>query len=337
MENTNKIKKIFIGLACLVVVVLIGLSMYQQQQLKRISQPVNVESAAVDEPASNTQSAQADNTKQYPDGNTPLIDAKAIQPETSDSKALEATLNATEKELDAAQKQLAEDAARKKELKEKELEMQRQYLKDPSYKNYLTTYIGTDFADLFKDLNLSPEEVDKLKDLMVDFLIAHSEINLDSASAYTDEEKAALRKRAEEAYNDNQSKLKDLLGSAAYQKYYDYYERNDARSTVKSYVDSLSMDDKLTKDLEKTLIEVIYKEQSRVFSEIGYDPNKSVEFESDIKSGKTDGKLKNMEKIFLGSIENSKGVLSVSQHEQFKNYLTNYIERLNMSYKAYNQ
>jgi hypothetical protein len=71
----------------------------------------------------------------------------------------------------------------------------------------------------------------------------------------------------------------------------------------------------------------------KVFTEIGYDPRKSIEFESDVKEGTVDGQLKNMEKIHLRSIENSKGVLSASQLEQYQSYLKSQRERMELSSK----
>jgi hypothetical protein len=199
---------------------------------------------------------------------------------------------------------------------------------------FLKNEIDKKNAGIFNELNLSPEKLDKLKDLLFGFQMASLEIDFDSYAAVTDEEKAALKKRAGEDYKKNQSKLKDLLRKADYQKYYDYNERTDARSIISSFVDSLGPDDKLTKDQEKALVEAMYKEQSKVFSEIGYDPNKTIEFASDVKAGKVDGRSKNMEKIFSGSIEKVKGILSASQIEQFKNFLKNYREMMDMSYKS---
>jgi len=207
-------------------------------------------------------------------------------------------------------------------------------MKDPSYKTSMKKYLDTAYSEIFKELNLSPEKLDKLKDLIVEYQMTFSDINFDSYSAHTDEEKAALRKRAESTYSDNQSKLKDLLGNTDYQKYCDYHERSDARSTVNGFMDSLSTNEKLTKDQEKTLIETLYKEQSKVFSEIGYDPNKSVEFISDVKAGKIDGKVKNIEKIFSRSIENANSILTAPQLEQFKKYLKDYHEQFELSYQA---
>jgi ankyrin repeat protein len=255
-----------------------------------------------------------------------LKNAGAVAPDINNTDA--------DKGPGSADKKSSDEISGKAELKKKRIELQKQNMKSVSFQMFLKTEIDKKYAEIFSELNLAPEKLDKLKNLIFDFQMASMEIDFDSYTASTDEEKAALKKRAEENYNEHQSRLKDLLGKAGYQKYYEYNERTDARSIVSSFVDSLGPDDKLTKDQEKALIEAMYKEQSRVFSEIGYDPNKTIEFASDVKAGKVDGRSKNMEKIFSRSIEKAKGILSASQMEQYKNFLKNYREMTDMNYKS---
>lgn len=219
-------------------------------------------------------------------------------------------------------------------LKKKNITLQKQNMQSVSFKMFMKNQIDKDYAEIFSELHLSPEKLDKLKDLLFDHGMTSLEIDFDSYAAETDQEKAAIKKRAEENYNEHQSKLKDLLGKADYQKYYDYNERTDARSIVGRFTDSLGTDDKLSKDQEKALVEAMYKEQTKVFSEIGYNPNKTIEFASDVKAGKVEGRSKNMDKIFSRSIEKAKGILSASQMEQFKNFLKNYREMTDKNYKS---
>jgi hypothetical protein len=326
-KRAKMIKKIILGLVSLSVAVLIGFSIYQSQQLKKLDN--GADSGSI---AGNGSGNVVPESKGTSDTALPAVQQK--ERNVNDVDDLKKQLDSTEKELDSANKKLSDEISRKAELKKKEIELQKQFMKDPSYKNSMKNYLDTAYSEIFKELNLSPEKLDKLKDLIVEYQMTFSDINLDSYTASTDEEKATLKKRAEENYNENQSKLKDLLGNTDYQKYYDYNERGDARSTVNGFMDSLSTDEKLTKDQEKALIETMYKEQSKVFSEIGYDPNKSVEFISDIKAGKIDGKVKNVEKIFSRSIENVNSILTESQVEQFKKYLKEYHEQFELSYQA---
>jgi hypothetical protein len=321
------LKKIIFGFACVFVVVLIGVSIYQNKQLKKIS--------TIPNSGSNINSESHNNATE-PKGTIEIVSQVLQRNElkTDDVDSLKKQLDSTEKELDIANKKLSDEVTKKAELKKKEIELQKQFMKDPSYKNSMKTYLDMQYADIFKELNLSPEKLDKLKDLIVEFQTAFSEVNLDAYSANTDEEKAALRKKADSIYNDNQSKLKELLGDADYQKYFDYKERYYAINNASGFMNSLGQDEQITDDQKKQLIEIMYKEEKKVYSEIGYDPNKTLEFSSDVKSGKAAGRSKNMEKIFTASVEDAKAILTSSQLEKFKNYLTDYREKMDLSYMS---
>jgi hypothetical protein len=327
------IKKVILCLVCLPVVLLLGQSIYQNQNMNALSQGRQLDPVSENQITKNSSSVLTVSQQKNVDATASETTPKLYN--SSDNvNELKNHLESTEKELDSANKKLSDEMIKKSEFKKKQVELQRQFTKDPSFKNYMKTYLDTEYADIFKELNLTPEKQDKLKDLIVEFEMAFNEISLDSYSASSDEEKASLKKRAENIYSENQMKLKDLLGNTDYREYHDYAERANVRSNVNNFEETLSQDEKLTKDQEKALVEIMYKEQSKVFSEIGYDPNKTLEFPSDVKAGKVEGRSKNMEKIFSRSIENAKGLLSASQLEQFKKFLTDYREKMDMSYKA---
>ena len=318
MESTNKTKKIVIGLACLAVLVLIGFSIYQQRQLKELSQGAVMESDPVDESTGNAASDK---------GAAPQRSvAQTAQPagqlegNINDVEDLQAKLDATEQELTEVHQKLSDEAARKEELKQKQLELQKQYASDPSMKSSLKKYLDTAYADIFKELKLSPEELEKFKDILVNGQMALSEVSADRMNATTKEQKAELQKRVAEAREKNEAEIKEFLGSR-YDTYHDYTEMATTRSVINGFKASLSEKDQLTEAQEKELTQIMYKEQMQVFAEIGYDPRKEIEFDSDVKSGAVDGQVKNMEKIHTRSVANSKGVLSASQLEQYEKYL----------------
>jgi len=332
MEFT-KIKKIAFSLICLSVLVLIGLSIFQYLQLKKLSQGVNLETTASVRSTGNDVSETGGPLQKTASQTTP----PASQGKERNANDLKAQLDAAEQELDKTNKQLSDEAARKKELKKKELELQKQYASSPSMRSSFRSYLDTSYADIFKELNLSPEKLDKFKDVLTDYQMARSDIRIDASSASTDEEKAAIRKRMEDAYKDCESKTKELLGDTDYEKFYEYKERSNASGDVAGFIGTLSADETLTSDQEKELVEILYKEQTKVYSEIGYDPNKSIEFASDVKAGKVTGQLKNMEKIHSRSVENAKGTLSASQLEKLSNYLKSRREMIEMSLKLSDQ
>jgi len=331
MERAKTIKNILLGLACLLVLALFGLSIYQQQQLKRLSQGANTESAAVDESAANTMPEPIDTPQKTAVQSAPLAE-QTTEGDINNADDLESQLDATEQELEKANKQLADEASRKEELKQKQMELQKQYASDPSFKKYMKASLDTAYADLFKELNLAPEELEKFKDLLVDGAMALNEISPDIMSATTKEQKADLQKRVAAIREENEEKIKEFLGSG-YETYHEYTEMETTRYVIKGFTESMNSENQLTKDQEKALTEIMYKEQMKVFAEIGYDPRKQIEFQSDVKSGEADGQLKNMEKIHNASLENSKGVLSAAQLQNYQNYLKSRREMMELSSK----
>jgi hypothetical protein len=336
MERIRMVKKMAFGLVCFSVVVLIGLSIFQYLQLKKLSQGVNLKTTANNE-SGNVMSQPGGTGQTNSSGNIPSLVVQKKERSTNDPNELKAQLDATEQELDKANKKLSDEMSRKKELKKKELELQKQYASNPSMRSSFRSYLDISYADIFKELNLSPEKLDKFKDLLTDYQMAQSDISIDASGASTDEEKAAIRKRIEDVYKQSETKAKELLGDTDYEKFYEYKERSNARGDVTGFKGTLSADETLTSDQEKELVEILYKEQTKLYSEIGYDPNKSIEFPSDVKTGKVTGQLKNMEKIHLRSVEDAKGTLSASQLEKLSNYLKSRRDMIEMSLKLSDQ
>jgi hypothetical protein len=335
MQNKNIIKYIAVGVVCLVVLALIGLSIAQHQKFKELSRKDSSKMSANEFTTGATstgiQSEQKNITK------TIALTDKGKSANKDDADSLKEQLTSTEQELDTANNKLSAEISRKAELKKKELELQKQFANDPSMKKYMRASLDTQYGSIFKELNLSPEKIEKLKDLLVDHMMAQSALSPEIINASTKEQKTELQKRYDVLIDEKESKIKELLGNTDYEKYQEFNEKATTRAIINSFKETLSSDNQLTKGQEKDLTDVMYKEQMKVFSEMGYDPRKTIEFRSDIKEGKVDGQLKNMEKIQSRSIENSKGILSDSQLEQFKNYLKNQREMMELSSKLSNQ
>ena len=336
MESRKIINRIVIGLICFSLLVLIGLSIYQHMLVKNISPSENLESILNKEPAEIVSSETGDTDQNVTKESTsPSVQKQ--QQIIGDIEALEAQLDATEQELDEAHQHLADEAARKEELKQKQLELQKQFASDPSLKRYIRASLDTQYKDLFDELNLSPEELEKFKDILADQLFGINELSPEIMSASTDEQKKDLQQRYDTIREESELKIRELLGDDGLEKYQEYTEMSDTRYFINGFKESLSQDNQLTEEQEKALTEIMHNEERKVFSEIGYDPNKIIEFRSDINEGKVEGILKNTEKIHLRTIEGAKGTLSDSQMEQLKAYLKNYREMMEMSYELSNQ
>ena len=182
MEKRNFFIKAAYCLTALSIVVLIGLCIFQHQQIKRLSRIVSQETlmnneSSVEGPSSqietrHTDVAKSTNPTAKENNLKSAAENKQLTGEeesnTDEIDELEYQLDAAEEELDMAHEQLADEAAKKAELKKKELELQKKYLESPSYKNTMKDFFDSQYGDLFKDLNLSPEKLDEFKELLVD-------------------------------------------------------------------------------------------------------------------------------------------------------------------------
>jgi Skp family chaperone for outer membrane proteins len=317
MEKAKLMKNIGICFLCLIVVALLGFSIYQNRLLKDISTSENIETAssklaAVDTPDPEAEIITGENAS--------VAVANSAQPESTDINALEAELDATESELDAAYQQLDDEMARKQALEEKQQELREMYRESPSYWSGYRSYLSAQYKDLFDEMNIPEEKRDEFFDIMIDQQSAYSEIRPEIASATTDAQKEDLRQRYADIREANETALKDFFGSD-YETFHDFVEMQTTRSVIDSFKSTLSEENQLTEDQEQEITEIMYKEQMQVFAEMGYDPRNDIEFPSDVKEGEVDGQAANMAKIHSRSIEKSEGVLSESQFEAYKNYL----------------
>jgi hypothetical protein len=327
MEGKKNIKNIVLGLLCLLILVLIGYSLYQHLQFNKLS------SNNIQETVANKQTTGAPETEATVTASEDISVAGPKKERTDNVNDLKAQLDATEQEIEKANAKLAEEATKKAELKKKEIALQKQSIGSPAMRSSYRSYLETQYADIFKEMNLSPEDLEKFKDLLTDYQMSRSNISIDASIASTDAEKAAIKKRMDDAYKAYESASKELMGDAAYQIFYDYKERANARGDVTGFKEVLGADEKLTGDQEKALVEILYKEQTNIYSEIGYDPNKTIEFSSDTKAGRITGQLKNMEKIHTNAVESAKGTLSASQLERLSSYLKSRREQVEMYLK----
>jgi hypothetical protein len=320
MESVKIIKRIAIGLLCLSALALIGFSIFQHQRFIKLSQGVNTQLAAKNEPGP-VAAETAVTVQKTVDPDAPAV----IQGnETDDIDGLRAELAATEQELEKVNKQLSEKISQKAEKEKAEKGLQRMFM---------SSSLDSQYASLFEELNLSPEKLQKLKDLFVDKNLAMQETykGTDMTREATQEEKAEIKKRTDKVKDEYEAKYKKLLGDADYEKYTAYNDRSGSRSNVTMFKQSLGSDETLTKDQEKALVEIIYNEQEKAENEkIRNQPKEPSPGNSPESIA---GRLKDTETAYSKMIENAKDTLSSSQLEKFKEYLKGRFEMMETSAK----
>jgi len=321
MDTKKIIKNIAIVLICLSLPILICLNLYQHQQINKYSKSITSETSK-----NNLSTANATSAKESPVGEkavqvTPPA-GKAKPSDNSASDDLSYQLDAAEEELDMAKKQLSDEEARKAELEKTEKELIKKYLKDPSQKKYMRNSLDIQYGDLFKELNLSPEKLEKFKDMLVDEMMAQQNIYLEMETdsvTLSKEEQKELSQRYEALNKEYEAKKSELLGQDDYKKYQTYTERTGERYYVNSFMGSLGSGEKLTDAQKKDLIDAMHDEAKNVTYESSNDDD------SESSSNRYDEKSIARMLEFEGRrhdayLTASKGILSTSQIEQFKAY-----------------
>ena len=126
------------------------------------------------------------------------------------------------------------------------------------------------YSDFFEELNLSPEKQEKIIDILVNNRMASFEFRSDFQNATPSDEKTAefaeRRKALGEEAEATQDKIKDVLGNSDYERYQEYAETIQARSTVNKFVESLGGSDKPTEQQQKRLVAAIHEQLKAGYS-----------------------------------------------------------------------
>jgi|GEM_PF-2053748 len=319
MDTKKTIKNLSIVLICLSAVALIGLNIYQHQQIKKASQGTIFETSASDEARDKTSGAFSSRSKSRSPGHA-LAPANN-QSGTNEGDDLNYQLEAAEEELAMVNKQLSDEESKKAEQKKIQSELQKKYREDPSYKKSMKNSLEIQYGDLFKKLNLPPEKLDKFKDLLVEEMAAQQDIWLEMGADYntlSKEQRDELNKRFEALNKKYESQKADLLGENDYEEYKEYSETLSERYNVTNFMESLGSGEKLTETQKEGLIEAMYEEAKTIRYESTDDDSESSSSRYDEESMAQ--MLKFQESIHEAYLNAAKGILSASQIEQLDAY-----------------
>jgi hypothetical protein len=196
-------------------------------------------------------------------------------------------------------------------------------MKDPSMKKSIRDNLALQYNDLFKELNLSPEKLEKFKDLLADEMMAQQKTYIDLGGfgePLSKEKQEELRKRSEALNKEYEEKKDDLLGKNDFDKYKVYSERMGERYYVTSFMESLNSTEKITDSQKNNLIEAMHNETKSLRDE--NEKNDSTEEPTDMYDEKNIVRMVEMQdRRGEAYLKATKGILSASQTEQFKNYL----------------
>jgi hypothetical protein len=313
--ETKKRKKVVNGLVYLVVLVLIGVIVYQNQKISKLSHLLNSASEASEKLMSGQDNMIQNDLSQVP----PPVAMGNAQAGYDD---LRYQLDAAEEELDMARDQIARNDESPMSMG---FQTPDEMLKTSEGRKTLRSALknGYDhsYGSLFEEMNLSPEKIEQVKEMMADHQMTGMELLARAQDAsLTEEERLNLRKQLEELPAQNDTEFAAMLGEENFETYTDYKDRSQERSMIQMLSQNLSFDDTLTGDQKKSLLESMYNNRQDTYSQQNYDPG-----DVDITDPDDEGIAKFMEMNVLVYDGYIKGVeeagLSESQEKQLKKYL----------------
>lgn len=170
------------------------------------------------------------------------------------------------------------------------------------------------YGSLSKYLNLPPERLDALKELLADRQMAMVDVGMAMMGGSESERKQALEEtKAIKA--DYDKKIQDLLGSQDYPTFQDYEKTVNERMSVQMFKDTLPTADVLSDQQEDSLIAAMYQQRkdmpaSSLMNNQNQDP-------SQLTEERIAELQKQMEDLQKKYAEQAKGILTPAQLEQF--------------------
>ncbi len=237
------LKKLFLSLACLIILTATGADIYLYQKKTELSEKLSSDDSVKTEPASPA-------VQDYADKSSAVT---ANDPDISEIKRIKSYLVSAEQELEMVNEQIA--AVTEEISRHGSPEDTQKALKE----NAIRLAVDKDYAQLFGKLNLSPEDLAEFKRL---------EYELRTASRVTEpympetwKELTTLQREMKDKYK---PEFITLLGKEKYKIYEYYRESIQERNGVNEYLAEIGPENKMSDDLAEKLISGMYEARMAV-------------------------------------------------------------------------
>lgn len=194
-------------------------------------------------------------------------------------------------------------------------------MKDPAMRDVMRSQqkvaLEMIYGDLFKELNLPPEQLDALKDLLADRQMANMDAGFAMMTGETSaEERAQKAKELEQIKGSFDKKIEEFLGANDYAVFKQYEETQTERMQVRQFKQLLPSAEPLTSEQEQELIQVMYEERKNMPNPFpGSNPPTDPKQFTEEKMAET---IKVWEQSQAKYLERAATILSPTQLEQFK-------------------
>jgi len=176
------------------------------------------------------------------------------------------------------------------------------------------------YGSLFKYLNLPPDQLNALKDLLADRQMALMDASfglMDGSVTATN--RAQKAKELEQVKTSFDQQIAELLGAEDYAVFKDYELTQPERTQVNLFKQSLGGAESLTEDQELDLIGAMYEERQR-FPESMWTKNTAPE-PGQFTEEKMTGAVTQLEQMHAKYVERATAILTPQQLEQFRSSL----------------
>jgi hypothetical protein len=295
MDMSKQIVLVVLGIS---IVLLVGMCLFQRQQIQRLSEEHTTLSRKLE------QSAQAKSKRMV---------AKPENKKVSDAKP-------QEEMIEARPAQVETKPAPAPEAPMKEIAT---IMKNPGMKEMIRAQqkgqLEMMYGALFKCLQLSDAELESFKNLLLDKQMALVDNAMEMMnSAATPEEKKAAADRIKEMTASYDAQCKTLLGDENYTLYKSFEETQPERMQVSMFKGSLGSADPLSEEQEDSLIRAMHEERSNFKSAVPGFGDQQMQDPSQFTPEKITQLLEESAKLQEHYVAKAATILTPPQLEQFK-------------------
>ena len=339
METQKVLLKTAYCLVGLLILTSIGLNIFQYQLIKKLSENAAPKAVTKEESIDAPMTAPVEMVQESTLKSIGPAD-KEKDSSMSDINELEYQLEAAEEELDMTSEQLSDELSKKMELKRAASQFQKSMLSDPTYKKMLRDSLkrtlDKNYDPLYKLLELSPEEFDEFKGILVDQMMEAQDMGASILEASFDDEKEEIIERQEEISNRYNNNIREFLGEEKYSTYQNYSNRLSERTYLNNFMESVSPENRINDEKVENLINAMYEARKSVQAEMG-PAGEDIRFPSDLTEEKIARQTERLARVHEEYAEVSRDILPPEQVEQFKTFLNRQREMTESSLKMTSQ
>lgn len=200
--------------------------------------------------------------------------------------------------------------------------------------------IDKNYADFFKSMNLTPEQQQAMKDLLLEKMLGNADLGMEMMSGEMDAEKRSeLTKKMKETADAINQQLKDMLGAENYAQFETYEKTVPDRMALEQLRTQLGGDLALNANQEALLVSAMSEERQGF--KFTTDFSNQQDFSEDMFSKFTEERinlfLQEQEQLSQKYLTRAQTILSADQYTAYAKSIKNQQEMMKMGMKMAQQ